>query len=209
MQTLGKNTPCPRGPHSLAFAGHSRSAGPTGLPGALPQAQARPRHTGDSHARSPGGAALFAQRSHPASGVPVPHHAAYRLFFLRCHRTFAFRARLHWMWKEKNRASVGAARDLNLGLSSERVPNHWTRATLSRLIILPSTEIPYLPVGFRSGECLKFQSRPHCPQLCHPASFTSRIFSYFSPLETTLVHVCVQVIASGIPDTLRPMNHSP
>ena len=67
---------------------------PRGCPGALPQAAGASSHTDDSHARSPGGAALFAHAVILRGGVPVPHHAARPPLLPAVHRAFAFRARL-------------------------------------------------------------------------------------------------------------------
>lgn len=72
-----------------------RAAGATGCPpGALPLAAGTSSYAGRSHARSPGGAALFAHTVVLGGGVPVPHHAARPPLLPAVHRPVAFRPRL-------------------------------------------------------------------------------------------------------------------
>lgn len=102
--------------------------------------------------------------------------------------------------RRKTEASVGGSQGLNPGPSvMKRVLTTGHEATLSRLIIYHPRK--FLTWALRSGECLKFQSRPHCPNCVILHHLLHRIFSYFSPLETTLrARVRAGEIASGIPD---------
>ena len=65
-------------------------------------------------------------------------------------------------------------------------------------------------MGFQSRECLSLNPNTPVPSCVILHHLPNRIFSYFSPLESTLRACRVHVKLLQSPLTLRnPMNHSP